>query len=223
LCGRGKARRACPALGRDICAVCCATKRETEIRCPPDCGYLTSARAHPPAVVQRQQERDLDFVASLVDGLTQVQSELFLFLQATIAGHAPGQLPPVLDTDVAEAAAAAASTSETHTKGIIYEHPVSSVPAQRLVAAIKAGIDDVLRHGGQDEAPTRLHRDLAAALRRIERGARTAAAALGEAGRETTFLELSARLLRDVPRARDSEVEDEGIQESVPGSRIILP
>ncbi|HYT73137.1 MAG TPA: hypothetical protein VEL79_00190, partial [Vicinamibacterales bacterium] len=57
LCSARAAKRACPALGREICPSCCATKRLVEIACPPDCGYLSAARAHPAAVVQRQQDR----------------------------------------------------------------------------------------------------------------------------------------------------------------------
>ena len=59
LCGQRKARRACPALGRQICAVCCGTKRLTEIKCPSDCAYLVSSHEHPPAVVIRQHQRDV--------------------------------------------------------------------------------------------------------------------------------------------------------------------
>jgi hypothetical protein len=46
VCHQRKAKRACPALGKQICAVCCGTKRLTEIACPPDCGYLSTARTH---------------------------------------------------------------------------------------------------------------------------------------------------------------------------------
>ena len=59
LCGRRRGRRACPALGESICAACCGTKRLVEISCPPECSYLRSSQAHPPAAVQRQRERDL--------------------------------------------------------------------------------------------------------------------------------------------------------------------
>jgi hypothetical protein len=201
--------------------VCCGTKRVTEIACPPGCGYLTSARAHPPAVQQRQQDRDLQFLGALIDGLTQSQSELFLFVQAFLMRHAPGQLPPLLDADVAEAAAAAAATAETHAKGIIYEHAVANVPAQRLLVALRAAIDDLVNRSGHDVAPTRLQRDLAAVLRRIERGARTAAAALGEPDHQTSFLELTARILRDMPRPEASSNEGQAALDAEP--RIIVP
>src|SRR5262245_65956202 len=93
LCGTGKAKRACPALGRDICPVCCATKRQVEISCPPDCGYLSSARAHPAAVVQRQHERDMRFLIPLVADLSETQYRLFLYAQALVVQHAKDAMP----------------------------------------------------------------------------------------------------------------------------------
>ena len=40
-CGRRKAKRRCPALGSDLCPLCCGRLREKEIRCPPGCPVLT--------------------------------------------------------------------------------------------------------------------------------------------------------------------------------------
>lgn len=37
-------KRQCPALGALICSVCCGTKREKTIQCPPDCPYLGKAK-----------------------------------------------------------------------------------------------------------------------------------------------------------------------------------
>ena len=45
LCQSRPPRRACPALGREICPVCCGTKRQVEIRCPESCVYLSQRRA----------------------------------------------------------------------------------------------------------------------------------------------------------------------------------
>ena len=59
----------CPALDREICPVCCGTKRESEIRCPETCGYLSSSRAHPPAQVRRQQEGDIETLAPGMTGI----------------------------------------------------------------------------------------------------------------------------------------------------------
>ena len=94
LCERRRARRACPALGHQICAVCCGTKRVTEITCPPDCGYLASAKTHPPAALQRQQERDAQFVLPVIRGLSERQYQLFFLVQGTLYQLAQtGELP----------------------------------------------------------------------------------------------------------------------------------
>src|SRR5919204_2859776 len=132
LCGVRRARRACPGIGRQICAVCCGTKRLTEIACPPTCAYLSSARAHPPAVVQRQQERDFEFLLPRISDLSETQYRLLITLQALILRQADQAIPPVTDADVADACATTAATLETARKGIIYEHQAASVPAQRL-------------------------------------------------------------------------------------------
>ena len=195
-CRERRPRRSCPALGATICTICCATKRQVEIECPADCVYLTSARAHPPAVVQRRQERDVAFVLPIVSELTETQYRLLLLFQSAIASHAPGDLPSLRDEDVAEAAAAAAATLETARKGIIYEHRAVSVPAQRLTAELGRVVADLAARAGSHQA--RLERDAAIALRGIERGARTAAGAL--AGDDPpVYLNLLARMLKAPP------------------------
>jgi hypothetical protein len=162
-----------------------------EIACPPDCGYLTSARQHPPAAVQRRQEREARFLASVVQGFGEGQYQLFLFLQMTVARCAPQALPALLDRDVADAARALAQTAETAARGIIYEHQTGSLPAQRLAAELKKAIE-MLHQGGR--APRQ--RDLTLALRATERAAAGAAAALGSGDR--AYLELVESLFRPV-------------------------
>jgi hypothetical protein len=195
-CRERKPKRSCPALGTTICTVCCATKRQVEIACPADCVYLTSARSHPPAVVQRRQERDLSFVLPIVSELTETQYRLLLLFQSAVVSHAPAALPGLRDGDVAEAAAAAAATLETARKGIIYEHQAVSVPAQRLTAEFGKVTADLAARAGSHQA--RLERDAAVALRRVEQGARTAAATL--AGDEPpVYLNLLTRMLKAPP------------------------
>jgi hypothetical protein len=193
-CRERKPKRSCPALGAIICTVCCATKRQVEIRCPPDCVYLSSARAHPPAVVQRRQERDVSFILPLVSELTDTQYRLVLLFQSATVKHAEGALPTLRDEDVAEAAGAAAATLETARKGIIYEHQAVSVPAQRLTLELGKVVADLSAQAGSQQA--RLERDAAVALRRLEQGARTAASALdGDA--PPIYLNLLTRMLKD--------------------------
>jgi hypothetical protein len=190
LCNQRRAKRECPALGRGICAVCCATKREIEIRCPPSCAYLSSARSHPAAVVQRRRERDYAFILPLVAELSERQYRLLLAFQATVLKHAAAALPAVLDADVGDAAATVANTLETSQKGIIYEHQAASVPAQRLVAALRGLLEEVEKQG-----PVRgLERDAAVVLRRVEQGARQAAAAFPEDA-DRAYLALLGRMM----------------------------
>lgn len=176
VCRERKPKRSCPALAQTICTVCCATKRLVEIHCPPDCVYLSSAKAHPPAVVQRRQDRDLGFLLPLVASLTETQYRLVVLFQSVIVRHAASAMPPLYDRDVADGAAAVAATLETSRKGIIYEHQAVSAPAQRLTADLRQVVDDIIRQNSTQQS--RIERDAAAALRQIEEGARRAEQAL---------------------------------------------
>src|SRR5438045_3325230 len=91
LCRQRKARRSCPAVGEQICPVCCGTKRLVEIACPPDCPYLASARVHPPAQALRQQESDYHSIVHSMRDLDDRQSRLFLMLMSFLASYASGR------------------------------------------------------------------------------------------------------------------------------------
>lgn len=212
LCGTRRARRACPALGREICAVCCGTKRLVEISCPPDCGWLRASEQHPPAVTQRRQERDLAFIYGALGDVSDRQAQLIVYLQAlvkrcaTAANAAAAGLPAFVDSDVADAAASLASTYETAAKGIVYEHRAASAPAQRVASELKRGLEELAR--AEVSVPDR---DLSAALRVIEKLARGAAQALGEGDR--SYLDLIDRIVK--PAAGPPETAGE--------SRLIVP
>ncbi len=176
VCRERRPKRSCPALNQTICTVCCATKRLIEIACPADCVYLTSAKAHPPAVVQRRQERDVGFLLPLIADLSETQYRLVVLFQSVTVKHAERAVPALLDVDVAEGAAAAASTLETARKGIIYEHQAVSVPAQRLTDEYARVVAELIAKNTSQQS--RIERDAAAALRKIEAGARGADTAL---------------------------------------------
>ena len=188
LCHQRKARRACPALGQQICTVCCGTKRLVEIRCPSDCAYLAAAREHPPAVVQKQQQRDFAVLLPLIQDLTERQSRLFFLLHSAIARHRPGDLHTLVDDDAVEAAGALAATYETSARGVIYEHRPASVAAERLSAELKQVLSEVGRNAG-----TSFERDATVALRRIERAARETRRV--QPGSDRAFLALVDRVV----------------------------
>jgi hypothetical protein len=192
LCGQRKARRGCPALNQTICAVCCATKRLTEIACPANCGYLASAREHPAAVVRRQTERDLLTVLPTLRDLSEPQHHLFFLLQTIILRHTPVGFARLIDDDVADAAGAVAATLETAARGLIYDHAPQSFAAQRLADEIKTFLNEFAKQAGR--TGTAFERETAAVLRRIERGARDTRTR-GEGG-DTAYLALIGRLMQ---------------------------
>jgi hypothetical protein len=203
-CGQRKGKRACPALRGLICPTCCGTKRLKEIACPPDCQYLVTARAHPPAAVLRQRERDLPLLASLLNGLNEMQGDLLSLLTAHVRRARVGAIPPLRDEDVWEAAAALASTLETAARGIVYEHQPASIPALRLMRDWQQALAEIERRG-QTLRPT----FVAPVLRRLEQLARDAASTLhvaevdGQAV-EMAFLDFLDRVMR-APAAGDRE------------------
>lgn len=190
LCNRRKARRHCPALGQQICAVCCGTKRLVEIRCPSTCGYLSASQAHPPAVVLRQQQKDLGVILPMLQGLTESQSRLLLFFGSLIARHVPQDFQSLRDQDIAEAAATLASTFETAGKGIIYEHRAGTGPAQHLATGLRQSFTELVK----DQSSAAFDRDAAIVLRRIEQTARDHAKVPG--GGDTAYRDLLGRMLK---------------------------
>ena len=216
LCSSRKAKRACPALERQICPVCCGTKRLTEIRCPPDCVYLATSKAHPPAVVQRRQERDIGFLFRFVDDVTEDQQRLLLLFLSTTVRHAASALPALNDADVAEAATVVASTLETARKGIIYQHQATSMPAQRLAAEFETQMARLTE--GVDSIAGRLERDSAIVLRRIADAVAAGPQAFGDQ-EQPVFLNLARRIIGDMARRTEEDRTESG--DSAP--RLVIP
>ncbi len=213
LCGTRKARRGCPAVGHEICAVCCGTKRLVEIRCPSDCVWLASAREHPPAVVVRQQQRDLGRLVHVMRDFGERQSQLFFLINGYVLRYQSPELQALIDDDVAEAADALAATYETSVRGVIYEHRPASLPAERLAAALKPLLAEAGKGGG-----TPFERDAAVVLRRIAEAVREVRA--GGEGNRRAYLELLGRVIPDRGRSDDGDAPRAATPEP---SRLILP
>ena len=209
LCGARRARRACPALDRVICAVCCGTKRLVEIRCPESCVYLRTAEAHPPALVRRRQERDTAFLAAGLAGASDRERARALLVMAALraAGRPARDERTVLgsrpaDRDLAEAVAALAESLEVSARGVIYEAQPAGATARRILATVRERIGPVL-----ERADRLVERELASAARRVERMAREASTTFGG---EAAFVEWLERALADEPAGS-------------PASRLIVP
>jgi hypothetical protein len=209
LCGQRRARRACPALGYDICAVCCGTKRLVEISCPPDCGYLATAREHPPAAAVRQQQEDLEVAVQLVRDLNERQSQIFFLVATFVVRYQPGELHSLVDTDLAEGAGAIAATFETAARGVIYEHHAATASGAHLAAALKPVLAEAGKHGG-----TAFERDAAVVLRRLEEFARHRQ---GRDANPRSLVDRLGRVIRTTGEGAQTRPEDEA------RPRLIVP
>ena len=207
LCSQRPARRTCPALARLICAVCCATKREVEIACPADCPYLVSGRRHPSAPAVRRQQRDLDAFTEGLRDLNEAQGRLFLDVNMFLATYQAPEFHTLLDDDAAQAAQALAATLETASKGLIFEHRPQSLPAERLLAALRPIVA-----GRTPERPPLAERDAAVVLRRVAE--LIARRRTDDPGNERTYLTLLGRLAL-TPRSTVEAPKD--------GPRLIVP
>ena len=159
----------------------------------------------------RQQQRDLGLLVQFMRDLSERQSQLFFVVNSFLVGYRPAELQPLVDDDVAEAAAAQAATLETSARGVIYEHRPASLPAERLMRALKPLLEEA---GGKGS--TAFDRDAAVVLRRIEEAARGARA--GDEANRRAFLDLIARVLRKT----DGD-HNEPIAAPADGPRLIVP
>ncbi|MCS7043560.1 MAG: hypothetical protein NZR01_12295 [Bryobacteraceae bacterium] len=150
LCGSRPPRRACPALGRDICAICCGGQREESIDCPLDCPHLREARRHekPPAPDPKTlPHADIEITERWLAGheMLVVLSGRFLLLAALDTRGA-------VDNDVREALDALARTYRTSSSGLIYEsrpgNPIAAAIADRFRREMEAFRERAARETG---------------------------------------------------------------------------
>lgn len=217
LCGRRRARRSCPALGERICSACCGSKRRKQIACPPDCVYLESATTHPPAVIQRQRERDGGFLVALLHGLTGPQQRLTAMLLEYLAGDRP-DAPGLVDADVEQAATALAQTYETASRGIVYEHAAGTAAGQRLALELKQLVETDRTNGARLS-----DHDTAGVLRRVEAGAHEARRALDDGDNERAWLAMLKRVWTSAADGAERGPSGDAAGPSTPAGLILPP
>lgn len=217
LCQAKPARRLCPALSREICPVCCGTKREVEIRCPETCGYLTSSRTHPPARIRRQQSDDIEALAPGMMGMSEPRQQLFLFSLTLIDRFRGDGLDAAVDADVVSALESLAATYDAAARGLIYEQPAGTAPAQRLAAGIRSVYEELGRN-----RPSGFAADAAEVVGRLADRARDIGGATPASPR--TFLELAGRVARRFKDPEGASGEpDATAAHAAAGSGLILP
>jgi hypothetical protein len=132
LCGIRPARRFCPGVAGDICAVCCGTEREVSIDCPLDCEHLRAARQHekplgPPP------ERMLHSDIPVTEAFLEANQDLCRAVGGLLFAAAI-QKPGIIDLDMRDALDAMIRTHRTLDSGLVYE----TRPANPIAAAVQS-------------------------------------------------------------------------------------
>jgi hypothetical protein len=139
-------------------------------------------------VIVRQQERDAAVLIEAMRQMSPAQSDLFLLIGSFLRDYETLELQDLRDEDVADACASLAATFETSARGVIYEHRPGSLPAERLVSAIKPLLVEARRGGGSG-----FERDAAFALRTLGQTAVRAHAL--EPSNRSAFVDLLRRTI----------------------------
>ena len=214
LCSTRPAKRRCPALHQDDLRRCAAGPSGwSRSGAPPTAGTSRRRAGIPAASVQRQHELDVALLLPAMTGFTDRQSRFFFLFQSIALRHPSDPLRPLLDADVAEAAATMAATLETASRGVIYDQAAAALNAQELAGAFAHAFEEIVQ---QVQGPrTPLERDAARALRGIEEAARRVGPIAGDA--RTGYLGLVRRVLGR------PECPDGGRQPPEPARRSSCP
>ena len=128
ICGKRRARRHCPAVHGDICAICCGTEREVSLSCPLECEYLQEAhRREKPTPIDVEQLPDSD--VAVTEEFLRDHEELLLFCMVSVV-EAALRTSSATDADALEALDALIKTYRTTESGLLYEtRPVNTIAA----------------------------------------------------------------------------------------------
>jgi hypothetical protein len=137
LCEIRKAKRFCPAKGRQICAVCCGTKREVEIDCPSDCVYLHVGREYESEKIARSGEMPPRTERLWEHEFISRHYGIFLSVWGIILDER-ARFPEMVDGDVQMTLDSLIRTYETMDKGIYYDSTPASAVQKNLYRALKA-------------------------------------------------------------------------------------
>jgi hypothetical protein len=140
ICGKRRARRACPAVNGDICTICCGTEREVSLSCPLECEYLQEAhRREKPLPVDPKQISDPDI--RVTEDFLRDHEEFLLFCVYSLL-QAALRTPGAVDTDVLTALEASIKTERTAQSGLLYQTRPDSSIAAAIQRAFSKSLDD---------------------------------------------------------------------------------
>jgi hypothetical protein len=150
ICGKRRARRACPAVHGDICTICCGTEREVSLSCPLECEYLQEAhRRERPIPISDKQLSNSDVPVS--EEFLQTHEELVLFCIYSLV-QAAVRTAGALDTDVLAALEALIQTHRTLESGLVYETRAENTVAAAVQRSFAASLADYQKLRSEREA-----------------------------------------------------------------------
>jgi hypothetical protein len=150
ICGKRRARRPCPAVGGDICPICCGTHRESELLCPLPCEYLQEAHEHEsPESVPEQDISNQDVLVT--EEFVAEHEELLLFCVYSLL-QASLRTPGTVDSDVMAALESLIQTQRTLQSGLVYEHVSPNAVAAGIQRSFAASLADYQRLREEREA-----------------------------------------------------------------------
>lgn len=140
ICGKRRARRACPAVGGDICTICCGTEREISLSCPLECEYLQEAHTHEKPVPIKDDQISYSDV-KISEEFIRDHEELFLFSVYSLV-QAALRTPGAIDADVMAALEALIQTQRTLESGLVYETRPENTVALAVQRAFSNSMKD---------------------------------------------------------------------------------
>lgn len=148
ICGKRRARRECPAVEGDICAVCCGTEREVSLSCPLDCEYLRAAhQREKPLVASEISHPDIH----VTEEFMRSHEELLLFCVYSLL-EAALRTPGAVDSDVIAALEALIQTYRTLESGLVYETRAENAIAASVQRSFTASFNDYRKLRQEREA-----------------------------------------------------------------------
>ncbi len=140
ICNKRRARRHCPGVRGEICAVCCGTERENTVDCPLDCEHLTEARRHEqPAPIDDLPNKEI----RVSEEFLRENEPVLLWISMALAKSMGEQR--AVDSDALEALEAIIKTYRTRESGLIYESRPQNPYAAAIVEAVQKSIEELHR------------------------------------------------------------------------------
>lgn len=150
ICGKRRARRACPAVSGDICTLCCGTEREVSLSCPLECVYLQEAHRREKPMPISEKELSCPDVKVTEEFLAQ-HEELMLFCIYSLI-QAALKTSGALDADVLAALEALIQTHRTLESGLVYETRAENSIAAAVQRGFAASLADYQKLRAEREA-----------------------------------------------------------------------